>query len=227
MKAGSAVNDDREYLPLSLLSQAGYCLRRAALLLNERIWEESADTAKGRAEHERVHTQRIERRGKQLKLYEYPVFSEKLGLNGKCNCIEAEASETGCKIPSADFAVELYPVEYKHGLVRQEEEHEIQLCAQAMCLEEMYGAKIREGAIFYITSHKRQAVTLTPELRSKVQETADILRKIRDNAKIPPAKYSPKCKRCSIREYCLPKTKQSAQNYCKQLEQDAREEVKL
>ncbi|MCD7854089.1 MAG: CRISPR-associated protein Cas4 [Clostridiales bacterium] len=221
------MNDDREYLPLSLLSQAGYCLRRAALILNERIWEESADTAKGRAEHEKVHTQRIEHRGKQLKLYEYPVFSEKLGLNGKCDCIEAEASEAGCKIPSVDFPVELYPVEYKHGLVRQEEEYEIQLCAQAMCLEEMYEAEIREGAIFYITSHKRQIFPLTPELRKKVKETADILRKIRENYDIPYAKYSPKCKRCSIREYCLPKTKQSALNYCLQLERDAREEASL
>lgn len=81
--------NDREYLPLSWLSQANYCLHRAALLLNEHVWEENAETAKGRAEHRNVHTQRVERCGNQLKLYEYTVFSDTLVLVWKCDCIEA------------------------------------------------------------------------------------------------------------------------------------------
>lgn len=87
--------DDWDPIPLSHLSQAGYCLRRAALLANERVWLESADTAKGRFEHERVHTQRIERRGDFAKLYEFPVFSKRLGIAGKCDCIEATAFSGG------------------------------------------------------------------------------------------------------------------------------------
>ena len=117
--------DEQEYLPLSWLSQVCYCPRRAALLLNERLWEESADTAKGRSEHQRVHTQRVEKRGDYLKLYEFTVFSDRLFLLGKCDCIEAVRDENGCHIPAADFPVRLYPVEYKHGTVRQEEEYQI------------------------------------------------------------------------------------------------------
>lgn len=94
-RTGSAV-DDWEPIPLSRLSHADYCLRRAALLTNEQVWAESADTAKGRAEHERVHTQRIERRGSSARLFEFPVHSEKLGIAGKCDCIEAEEDSQGC-----------------------------------------------------------------------------------------------------------------------------------
>ena len=87
-KAGLPVDDEQEYLPLSWLSQADYCLRRAALLLNERVWVENVETTKGRAEHERVHTQRVERRGDCVKLYENSVFSDELQISGKCDCVE-------------------------------------------------------------------------------------------------------------------------------------------
>ena len=140
--------DDWDPIPLSRLSHAGFCLRRAALLTNEQVWSESADTAKGRSEHERVHTQRIERRGDSAKLYEFPVYSHTLGVAGKCDCIEAEADIRGCRIPALDFPVRLYPVEYKHGKLRAEQEYEIQLCAQAMCLEEMFQTHITEGTIY-------------------------------------------------------------------------------
>ena len=138
------MDDEREYLPLSWLSQACYCLRRAGLLMNEQVWLENEDTAKGRNEHQKVHTQRIERRGTTVNLYEYEVFSARLGLHGKCDCIEATADEKGCQIQAADFPVRLYPVEYKHGTVRDEPEYKLQLCAQAMCLAERYH-KLADG----------------------------------------------------------------------------------
>ena len=172
MRDGLKMND-KEYIPLSWLSQMCYCPRRAALLLNERVWVENVETAKGRAEHERVHTQRIEKRGEFLKLYEYEVVSEELGVNGKCDCIEATKSEDGCIIPAANFRVTLFPIEYKHGKVREDElEYKIQLCAEAMCLEEMYQTKIPEGEIFFISSHKRLRVELSEELRTIVRDTA-------------------------------------------------------
>lgn len=130
--------DEWDLIPLSRLSHAGFCLRRAALLTNEQVWSESADTAKGCSEHERVHAQRIERQGNSAKLYEFPVFSQTLGIAGKCDCIEAEAFAQGGHVPALEFPVRLYPVEYKHGKLRLEREYEIQLCAQAMCLEEMF-----------------------------------------------------------------------------------------
>lgn len=221
------MDDDREYLPLSWLSQASYCLRRAALLMNERVWVENADTAKGRAEHERVHTQRIERRGELLKLYEYEVFSRELGLRGKCDCIEARACPEGCTIPAADFPVALYPIEYKHGSVREEPEYQIQLCAQAMCLEETYHTHIPEGALYFISAHRRLTVALDDSLREQVRNTAAQLRIVREQLTVPPAVYSAKCLRCSLREYCMPKTKQSARSYCQRMIREAAEVCEL
>lgn len=223
MKTGLNVHNDTEYLPLSYLSQMDYCQRRVGLLLNERVWMESVDTAKGRKEHEVVHEQRIERRGKRLKLFEYTVFSDALGILGMCDLIEAWEDPNGCRIPAVDFPVSLYPVEYKHGKVRDEREYNIQLCAQAMCLEEMYHTTISEGAIFYISSHRRQVVALDESLRRLVSETADKLRYIRNSLTIPITGYSRKCKRCSLLEYCMPRVKRSAQAYCEQLAVEAAE----
>ena len=141
--------DDWAPISLSQLSHAGFCLRRAALLANERVWSENADTAKGRSEHERVHAQRVERRGNSAKLYEFPVFSQVLGIAGKCDCIEAEASSNGCHVPALNFPVKLYPVEYKHGKLRSEREYELQLCAQAMCLEvQSSTSRLTSGTLF-------------------------------------------------------------------------------
>lgn len=210
-------------IPLSRLAHAGYCLRRAALLTNEQLWNESADTAKGREEHKRVHTSRIERRGDTVSLYEYDVFSQLMNIGGKCDCIEAVRDEAGCRIPAVDFPVSLYPVEYKHGKVREEEEYELQLCAQAMCLEEMYRTTIGEGAIFYISSHRRKIVTFTESLREKVRQTVAEIEKIRREYYTPPAQPGPKCKRCSLRDLCLPDVKASASDYCKKMAMEAME----
>ncbi|HPF54826.1 MAG TPA: CRISPR-associated protein Cas4 [Eubacteriales bacterium] len=214
--------EDNEYLPLSWLSQAAYCLRRAALLLNERVWVENADTAKGRAEHENVHNQRIERRGEQIKLYEYAVFSSILRLSGKCDCIEAVKALDGCNIPAVDFPVRLYPIEYKHGSVREETEYEIQLCAQAMCLEEMYHTDISEGAIFYLSSHRRLQVIFTDTLRRQVIDTAQALWVVRDTLSVPRPQESAKCKRCSLNSYCMPDASSSAKVYCLRLAKEAK-----
>lgn len=218
-KPGSAVDEER--ISISRLTQAGYCLRRAALLENEQIWIESADTAKGRMEHERVHTARVEKRSDCIRLYEYPVCSERLQLSGKCDCIEAIPEVGGCRIPASDRPVRLYPVEYKHGKVRSEEEYEIQLCAQAICLEEMFHTKIPEGALFYISSHRRLPVSFTEALRARVTQLAQDLKDIRQHHTIPTAELSAKCSRCSLREYCLPELRQSAENYCKSLRAEA------
>lgn len=216
-KAGLPVDDEQEYLPLSWLSQADYCLRRAALLLNERVWVENVETAKGRAEHERVHTQRVERRGDFVKLYENSVFSDEMQISGKCDCIEVVRDENGCTIPAVDFPVRLLPVEYKHGKIRDESEYKIQLCAEAMCLEEMYHTTIPAGALFYITAHRRVDVELDEALREQVRQTVQKLWKVRREMLIPSATYGPKCKRCSMQEYCMPKVKTSAKEYCKAL----------
>lgn len=217
------MKDDDNDLLLSQLTQAGYCLRRAALVMNEQLWSESADTAKGRLEHERVHDRRIERRAGNVKLYGYDVFSKSLGLRGTCDCVEAVEDPDGCRIPAVDSPVRLYPVEFKHGAIRKEEEYEIHLCAQAMCLEEMYETSIPEGAVFYTSSHRRCIVPLGEDLRRKVRLTVQKLRHIQEHFELPPAEYGRKCLKCSLREICMPKTRRSAAAYCRQLESEARE----
>lgn len=223
-KAGLRM-DESEYLPLSWLSQISYCPRRAGLLLNERVWEESSDTAKGRAEHERVHTQRIEKRGDRVKLYEFTVYSDSLELLGKCDCIEANKSENGCHIPAVDFPVQLYPIEYKHGIVRDEEEYKIQLCAQAMCLEEMFDTEIPEGALFFISSHRRLEIVLDESLRQQTRKLANELHEIRKKLLVPDAVYSAKCRKCSLKELCMPKAKRTARKYCEALRNEASGEI--
>lgn len=209
--------DDREYLPVSLLSQICYCPRRAGLLLNERLWSESADTAKGRAEHEHVHTERVEKRGNLVKLFEYTVFSDQFAWTGKCDCIEASYDEKGCRIPAADFPVSLFPIEYKHGVVREEEEYKVQLCAQAICLEEMFHTSIPKGALFFISAHRRLEVAIDEPLRQRKKQLAEQLGSMRENLTIPGGEYSSKCRRCSLLELCMPKVQPSAQRYLTEL----------
>lgn len=213
--------DDPEYLPLSWLSQITYCPRRAGLLLNERQWEESGDTAKGRAEHERVHTQRVEKRGNTAKLYEYTVFSDRLLLLGKCDCIEASYGEDGCVIPAVDYPVTLYPVEYKHGTLRQEDSYQVQLCAQAMCLEEMFHTTIPRAALFFTSSHRRLEVVLDEALRSRTERLAEELHRIRRELSVPQEPYGAKCKRCSLKDICMPKVKKSSKAYLEKLQREA------
>ena len=157
-------------------------------------------------------------------LYEFPVFSSSLGVAGKCDCIEAEEDPQGCHISALDFPVRLFPVEYKHGKLRAEREYEVQLCAQAMCLEEMFQTQIPEGAIYYITSHRRYPVPFTTELRDLVKKTIQEIESFRRGFFVPPANPGAKCKACSLREDCLPGVQHSALEYCAQLRREATEE---
>lgn len=143
--------ESRELFPLSWLSQYGYCKRRCSLLALEQIWQENEYTAAGRMQHKRVHTGRMEQRGEAVHIFEMPIFSRRLGVSGFCDCVEAHPSPSGVPIPYGEGKYEFFPVEYKHGVVRDEEEYHLQLCAQAICLEERFGAQIPAGAIFLLT----------------------------------------------------------------------------
>ena len=210
----SSDEPERELFPLSWLSQYGYCPRRCGLLAIDQLWEESADTASGRAQHDRVHTARIERRGARLSLFELPVFSRSLGVSGKCDCVEADLSDSGVPLPYGAGKYTLYPVEYKHGVVRDETEYQVQLCAQAICLEEQFGAGIPAGAIFYIGAHRRDEVLFTPELRALTAQIAAGVMDLLRSATVPPAVYGAKCRKCSLLDSCSPKLKSSARSYC-------------
>lgn len=209
---------EETYIPLSYLAQYGYCPRRAALLLLESAWEENEYTAQGRAEHERVHNERTERRRESVKLYDHALVSERLGLRGKSDCIEAEQSDSGvCIFADNEKRYVLYPIEYKHGRIRNEWEYHIQLCAEAMCLEEMYGGRIERGAVFYITAHRRIEVIFDETLRNTVNRDAEQLHKMLREQIIPKAVYGAKCVKCSLYDYCLPKLKEKPSEYLQKI----------
>lgn len=215
---------EQDLLPLSWISQYGYCPRRAALLALEQLWNENEYTAAGRSQHDRVHTARIEHHGTQINLYELAVFSRALGISGKCDCVEAQESPNGVPLPFAAGRFVLYPVEYKHGVVRSESEYQMQLCAQALCLEEMYGAQISHGALFFIDAHRRDEVILTPALREKTKNVTRELAVLAAQSHLPTAEYGPRCKKCSMQELCIPTLKHSAKSYCNTLWKDVMQE---
>lgn len=218
-------NESRELFPLSWLSQYGYCKRRCSLLALEQIWQENEYTAAGRMQHKRVHTGRTEQRGDTIHFFEMPVFSRELGVSGFCDCVEAHLSSSGVSIPYGEGKYTFYPVEYKHGVVRDEEEYHLQLCAQAICLEERFGVQIPVGAIFFIDAHRRDEVLLSPELREQTWKTAKEISDMVESQELVPAVYSPKCKKCSLREACQPRIRRSARSYSDSLWEEAVKEV--
>lgn len=223
---------DPDLLPLSWLSQWGYCPRRCGLLSVEQLWTDNAYTAEGTLQHQRVHTDRTEKRGDRMAFYERAIFSNALGLSGMCDCVEArrlepspQAEAVGATLPDSDGRWQLYPVEYKHGVVRRDErEYHLQLCAQAICLEEMYGGHIPAGAIFYIQDHRRDEVPLTEELRRRTGEAARALRDMIASGRIPAAHKSSKCRRCSMIDDCMPDVNATAAAYLNALKSSLTED---
>lgn len=218
-------DEPRELFPLSWLSQYGYCKRRCSLLSLEQIWQENEYTAAGRMQHKRVHNGRMEQRGDVIHIFEMPVFSRRLGVSGFCDCVEAHPSPLGASIPYGEEKYRLYPVEYKHGVVRDEEEYHLQLCAQAICLEERFGIEIPAGAIFFIDAHRRDEVLLSQELREQTWQTAKEIADMVESQKLVPAVYSAKCRKCSLLEACQPKIKHSARSYSDGLWDEAVKEM--
>lgn len=207
---------------LSGLKHFRFCRRRWALVHLEQQWSENVLTLEGHYMHERVHDDNFtELRGSILLSRGMPIRSETLKITGQCDMVELHRDENGVSIQGREGKWRIYPVEYKHGRPDERGADELQLCAQAMCLEEMFHTTIPEGAIFYTSSHRRLSVELTEALRQKVCKTAEILRSIRDGYLIPKAEYSAKCKKCSLSDICMPKVQSSAKHYCEQMRREA------
>lgn len=209
--------DEDELLPLSAISQYGYCPRRAGLILLEQYWADNIHTAEGTAQHERVHETGRESRANMAELFGVAVRSLTLGLSGKADSLELSADPSGCPIRGMDGLWLVRPVEYKHGKVRHEHEYEMQLCAQAMCLEEMLGCSIPEGDLFYYNDHRRIAVSFTNALRADVRAAAKELHELVRTGVIPQASKSRKCRECSLREMCMPGVRDRSRAYLEKL----------
>lgn len=196
-----------DLIPISALADFTFCERRAALHFIERVWEDNLFTAEGTILHERVDASGSEVRGNLRTAHSVWLRSLVLGLIGKADVVEFHKAETGgVKLEGASGLWLPFPVEYKRGHLRHERSFEIQLCAQAICLEEMLGGNIPSGAIFYGKTRRRMDVVFDKALRTEVEETARRIHGLIESGITPKAEYSKKCKKCSLLELCMPKT---------------------
>jgi len=207
---------EEELLPLSLIQHLLFCERRAALIQIECLWEDNLFTAEGSVLHHKVDEDiTVESRGDVRITRGVLIRSLRLGLSGKADVVEFHRIENkgkgsavclanGIPLSGCSGLWRPYPVDYKRGRLRHEEGFEAQLCAQALCLEEMLGCAIQEGAIFYGKPHRRMNVIFNEALREKTMKAAARLHELIRSGKTPPARYEKKCESCSLIQLCLP-----------------------
>lgn len=204
---------EEEYLPISYLNDFLFCERRAALHLIEGIWRDNQYTVEGSFAHRKVDLESNLKRGDKRNVTGMWLVSHRLGLIGKADLIEFRETTPPIELtgevgspPHCPALPVPYPVDFKRGKKRRWDNNEVQLCAQALCLEEMLGTQIPAGAIFHIKSQRREEVLFSQALRQKTESTVQALRQLIDNRVTPSAKFQPKCRGCSLMEWCLPKS---------------------
>lgn len=194
-----------EALQLSGLQHFAYCPRQWALIHLEQQWQENGRTAEGRIFHNNAHDGRSrELRGDVLILRGLRVFSEKLGISGSCDVVEFQRNPDGVTLPGYDGTWLPYPVEYKRGKPMENDADRLQLCAQALCMEEMLLCSIPEGSLYYGETRRREIVALDAELREKVLYMLEQMRKYALAGYTPKARPTKGCNACSLRDRCLP-----------------------
>lgn len=180
-------------IPLSALQHYSYCPRQCALIHQEQTFTENIFTLRGQRVHERVDEPDT-RCEKGVRIEQaLPLFCDRLGLSGKADIVEFLPDGTP------------RPVEYKHGPRRKKEHDDIQVAAQALCLEEMFGRQVPEGVVFHHSSRRRRVVPITPELRAKVERLAAEVRAMLECGRLPPpATDAALCRGCSLKDACQP-----------------------
>ncbi|MCW2279029.1 CRISPR-associated protein Cas4 [Heliophilum fasciatum] len=189
--AGMEEWDDKDLVMISAIQHYSYCPRQCALIHLEQTFTENIHTIQGRFVHEKVdQPDSVITEGIRYETA-LPLWSGRLGLIGKGDLVEFHGD-----IP--------YPVEYKHGRKKHQIHDELQLCAQAMCLEEMLDCAVPKGAVFYFSSRKRREVLFSPILRQKVEEITLHIRELFKDGQLPPAVADTRCNECSLSESCVP-----------------------
>lgn len=176
---------------ISALEHYSYCPRQCALIHVEQTFDENLYTMRGRTVHDRVDEVASEIQEGVRVERALPLWNRRLGLVGKADVVEFHGETP-------------YPVEYKHGSRRKREHDDLQLCAQAVCLEEMTGKVVPRGAIFHHSSRRRREVVFDQKLRDLVEKTVQAIREMLSSKIIPPPVNDPRCKHCSLLESCMP-----------------------
>ena len=201
-----------EIIPISALNQFSYCTRRAYLIHAERVFVDNEHTVLGTLAHEAVDTPGYEHRAGWELLRALPLFSDTLGLAGKADLVEIRRGDSAALAPTEvkskrrDRVLEARPVEYKKGPARRWTNDRVQLSAQALCLEEMFGLRITSGLIYHASSALRTEVVFDDSLRSLTLTTLDALRATLAQDMAPHAVLKPQCAGCSLHAVCLPET---------------------
>lgn len=208
-------NED-DYLMISGLQHYAFCPRQWALIHIENQWAENLRTMDGQIMHRNAHDGSFrEKRGDTVITRDMRVFSASLGITGACDVVEFHRAEDGVALYGMDGKFTVFPVEYKRGSPRKDDANALQLCAQAMCLEEMLCCDIPNGALYYGETRRRENVEFSPELRRKVREMLEQMHRLYDRGHTPKVKPTKSCNACSLKELCLPKLLRirSAQDY--------------
>ena len=197
---------EEDWLQLSGLQHFAFCRRQWALIHIENQWAENLRTVDGGLVHERVHDQAFrESRGDCVTVRGLAVHSAELGVSGQCDAVEFRRVPSGVPLKGREGLWLPYPVEYKRGKPKEHDADELQLCAQAMCLEEMLCCDVTEGALYYAQTRHRAVVPLTPELRGRVRESLGEMHELYRRRHTPKVKPSKACNACSLKDLCLPR----------------------
>jgi len=184
-------------IPISALQHAVYCLRQAALIHIERLWAENRFTAEGRVLHDVAHEAGSRKSRGVRRVTALPLASLRLNISGVADVVEFHGG------PEGETA---FPIEYKRGKPKRHRADEVQLCAQALCLEEMTGRSVREGALFYGETKRRVVVPFNAELRRLTEDTVKAFCALVAAGRTPPAVWkASRCQACSLIELCRPK----------------------
>lgn len=200
-------DSDKRIIPISAINQYLYCPRRAALIHVEGTFTENEHTLIGSQFHEQADVPGYEKAEDTEALRALPVWCQRLGLSGKCDIVEVKLKRPSKrkKTRYLPHNVEcVYPVEYKKGRRRKFDNDDAQLCAQAMCLEEMFGLEVPRGAIFHARSKRRREVEFTRELRRLTEEAVEAVHRLIGENSVPRAVHKPQCSECSLFDHCLP-----------------------
>lgn len=213
--------DEEEYLQLSGIQHFIFCRRQWALIHIENLWQENIKTIDGVFLHRRVHDEKSrERRGNLIIDRGTFIRSNRLGLSGQCDVVEFHRKEGGIELPGEEGQWMPYPVEYKRGTSKPTHCDEAQVCAQAMCLEEMYCCDLKEAALYYGMNRRRQTVELSKQLRDEVTEAVKEMHILYAKGYTPRVKMRKSCYACSLYEDCMPQLQQceSVDDYLKRMQ---------
>ena len=203
---------EEQLLPISALQHLAFCPRQWGLIHLEQAWSENRFTAEGRNLHDKTHEAGTEDRPGIRIVRGLRLQSLRLGLVGQADVVEFHQAESGVELPNTAGLWCPLPVEYKRGKTKIDDCDRVQLCAQAMCLEEMLGNEIEYGAIVYGRPRRRERVKLTVSLREKTELLTKELHRLYEARITPKAKYQKKCGSCSLYETCMPKVTGIAKN---------------